>query len=97
MLAIAIIAIATPDPIARTDWHSVCGWQAVTVWRAPALWAAYRRAGGLPREYPSADAVRQAAYRNLSAAAATALAERYRVDLRALGFRMEGWREEGYF
>ena len=64
---------------------------------APPLWAAYRRAGGLPREYASAGAVREAAYRNLSAAAAAALAARYRWDLAALGFRMEGWREEGFF
>jgi hypothetical protein len=63
---------------------------------APALWAAYRRAG-LPREYASADAVREAAYRNLSAAATAALAERYRADLDRFGFRMADWREDGFF
>ena len=61
------------------------------------LWAAYRKGGGLPREYASADWIREAAYQNLSAAAVAALTERYRADLAAFGFRMEGWREDGFF
>ena len=64
---------------------------------APGLWAAYRKGGGLPREYATPGRVREAAYQNLSAAAAAALAERYRADLAAFGFRMEGWREDGFF
>jgi hypothetical protein len=63
---------------------------------SPGLWAAYAR-GGLPREYATANHVRDAAYRNLSAAAAAALADRYRVDLRVFGFRMDGWQDDGYF
>ena len=63
---------------------------------APGLWAAYSR-GGMPREYATADHVRDAAYRNLSAAAAAALADRYRVDLRVFGFHMEGWQADGFF
>ena len=62
---------------------------------APELWAAYRR-GGVPREFATEDGVREAAYRNLSAAAAAALAGRYRADLAAFGFRADGWREDGY-
>jgi hypothetical protein len=63
---------------------------------SPGLWAAYAR-GGLPREYATADRVREAAYRNLSAAATAALAERYKVDFRAFGFRLDGWQEDGLF
>ena len=63
---------------------------------ATALWEVYRR-GGLPREYASADAVRETAYSNLSAAATAALLERYRADFDTFGFRTAGWREEGFF
>jgi hypothetical protein len=62
---------------------------------APGLWERYR-GGGLPRVFASQDAVREAAYRNVSAAALAALGQRYRADLEAFGFRMDGWREEGY-
>ena len=85
---------ATMGPAFAADMEAVLGRIG-----APALWAEYRRRGGVPREYASADAVREAAYRGLSesAAAAAALAERYRGDLAAFGFRMEGWREDGFF
>jgi hypothetical protein len=62
---------------------------------APGLWERYR-GGGMPRVHSSADAVREAAYRNISAVALAALATRYREDLEAFGFRMDGWREDGY-
>ena len=62
---------------------------------APGLWERYRH-GGLPRVFASKDAVRDAAYGNVSAAALAALAQRYRADLDAFGFRMDGWREDGY-
>ena len=62
-----------------------------------ALWAAYRAGGGLPRDFASPDAVREATYRNLSAVALAALAARYRDDLDKFGFSMEGWRQDGYF
>jgi hypothetical protein len=62
---------------------------------APGLWERYRR-GGLPRVFESKDAVREAAYRNVSAAALAALARRYRADLKAFGFRLDGWREDGF-
>jgi hypothetical protein len=63
---------------------------------SPELWAAYRRAG-VPREYAMDNAVREAVYRNMSAVAVAALRERYRVDLDSFGFRVEGWREDGFF
>ena len=62
---------------------------------APELWESYR-SGGLPRVFAANDTVREAAYRNISAAALAALAQRYRADLAAFGFRMDGWREDGY-
>jgi hypothetical protein len=62
---------------------------------APGLWARYR-ARGLPRVFASKDAAREAAYRNVSAAALAALARRYRADLKTFGFRMDGWREAGF-
>jgi hypothetical protein len=62
---------------------------------SPGLWKSYRNRG-LPRVFASKDSVREAVYRNISEAALAALAERYRADLEAFGFRMDGWREDGY-
>ncbi len=62
---------------------------------SPGLWKSYRN-GGLPRVYAANDTVRESAYRNISEAALQALAERYRADLEAFGFRMDGWREDCY-
>jgi hypothetical protein len=62
---------------------------------SPGLWERYR-SGGLPRVLASKDAVREAAYRSVSAAALATLETQYRADLDAFGFRMDGWREDGY-